>query len=53
MNLMNYLNCNILIEIFSALQKEKYELTEKKLDNKLKSTVLQKEVSKSNCSQKF
>ena len=53
MNLMNNLHCNVVIEVFDALQKENYELAEKKLNNKFNSTVLQKEVSKTKLSQKF
>ena len=47
MNLMNYLDYNVVLEVFEAIENEKYELAEKKLDNKLNSTVLKKDVSKS------
>ncbi len=47
MNLMNYLDYNVVIDVFDALENEQYELAEKKLDNKFNSTILKKEVSKS------
>ena len=44
---MNYLDYNVVLEVFEAIENEKYELAEKKLDNKFNSTVLKKDVSKS------
>lgn len=46
MNLMNYLDYNIIIDVFEALQKEDYELAEKSLDNKFNSSIHSNGVSK-------
>ncbi|MBS4043263.1 MAG: ester cyclase [Chitinophagaceae bacterium] len=46
MNLMNYLDYNVIIDVFDAFEKEEYDLAEKRLDNKFNSTILDKEVSK-------
>jgi predicted ester cyclase len=47
MNLMNYLDYNVVIDVFEALQNEQYDLAEKRLDNKFNSIILNEEVSKS------